>query len=64
VKYCLRCLQANDNDGMICDTCEEKQSPHYKGLITGRDLIRALRSIGAVQILVAEETTVKDVKHV
>lgn len=63
VNRCLHCLEEYDHQGgtyFVCPTCQEQQSPTYQGPITGRQLIRALRTIGATQV--AATTQVKEVK--
>lgn len=53
MQSCVQCFGKNDNEkGLICTSCAEKNLPTYQGIITGRQLIRALSSIGAREISV------------
>lgn len=56
MKTCVQCFGENDNTvGLICTSCAEKNSPTYQGLMTGRQLIRALRAVGAKEVHLPEK---------
>lgn len=60
MKLCLHCFHQHDDSSLVCDACSKQKSPDYEGEVTGRQLIRALRLIGAAhQSADLQEMTLK-----